>query len=154
MEDHVLKVNDKSTETKLPVYHGTVEKEFHLWELHVNAALRGKDMVEPLKEGPVKKMTSEKALSVIILALGDGPLRSIGDCNMAKESSDKLQHRKACKTMLNKLIVLNSLLITMFTNDTTVRDHVAHLESQPSRLAAMRSSFEESLEVAILLSST
>lgn len=79
-------------QTKLPIYHGTIEKS-HLWELRMQAALGRKDLIEALEERMIDKKTSEKARSIIIPALGDSTLRSIQDCDTSKAACDKFQHR-------------------------------------------------------------
>lgn len=119
----------------------------------MKAALHGKDPIEALEEGPVDRKTSKKALSIINPTLGDNPLQWIQNCDTAKKARDKLQQRHAGKTIANKLGALSSLLNSKYKNNTDVRDHVPHLEFQFSRLAAMRSTFDELLKVAILLSS-
>lgn len=52
-EDHTIEMHDKKKESMLSVYYCTIEKDFHLWELHVKAALHRKDLIEAREERPV-----------------------------------------------------------------------------------------------------
>lgn len=94
----------------MSIYHGTIEKEFHLWERRMKTALRRKGLTEALREGPVCKKTLGNVLLIISAALDDNPLRYIQDCDMAKAAWDKVQHRYVDRTTVNMLGVFNSLL--------------------------------------------
>lgn len=55
--------------------------------------------------------------------------------------------------MVNRLTALNDLLSTKLKVNEQMVDHIAHLESQFSRLATMGSKIEEQMRVTVLLSS-
>lgn len=82
-----------------------------------------------MTEKSVESEKTEKALLVITLALGDNPLRSIEECQTAKEAWKNLQQRYAGKTMINKLGLLNNFLNKNFTQGTNMGDLTAKLES-------------------------
>lgn len=71
--------------------------------------LRGKDIITALTQDTVERKTSQKVLTIIISALEDDPLRSIQECEIAKEAGNKLQQRYAGKTMIKTLGLLNNL---------------------------------------------
>lgn len=59
------------------MFTGDAGNDFHLCALRVKASLRGRDLVVALDDGEVDGTITKKALSIIILTVGDIPLRSI-----------------------------------------------------------------------------
>lgn len=144
---------DEKYDMKVPHFNGTREDDFQLWSLRIKAALRSRELASALIDEAVETKVNEKAMTIIITALGDNPLRAVQECLTAKAVWNKLQGRYAGQSMVNKLSVLNTLLNMILKKSSNMRDHIAILESQFSRLATMGSNLEESLKVAILLSS-
>lgn len=97
--------------------------------------------------------TPEKDLFKIISSLNEKFRLSIQAPDRAKVALNRVQYGYAGKTMLKKLKAVESLLETKFKNDKDVEDNVVLLELHFSRWASSRSRSEESLNVAILLSS-
>lgn len=114
---------------------------------------RGRELSAALTNENQEKIVNERALSIIISALGDNPLRAIQHCESAKEAWDKLESRYAGRTIMNKLGSLNTLLSMNLGTDTEMGDHVSLMESQFARLASMGSMIDEEMRVAILLTS-
>lgn len=93
-------------------------------------AFSEKDLVQHYKNDRLIGKHPRGALLIIILALDDSPLRSMQDCDTIKAAWDRLQLRSAGQTMMNQLGAPNNLCTTTYKNDTDVRNHVRHLESQ------------------------
>lgn len=109
---------------------GNAGGHFKLWELRVKAASSGKDLATALAEDLVDNRVGEKDLSMIISALGDNHARENQECPTAKEAWNKLQHRYAGKSMMNKLALLDNVLNNRFGQVFNMGDHIAMTESQ------------------------
>lgn len=70
-------MSEERYDNKLPVFNSGVQEDFSLWELRVQAALRGKELIEALFTDDVGKRTTDKAMPIIIASLGNNPLRTI-----------------------------------------------------------------------------
>lgn len=73
-------------EEKWPLFNGTNHDDFLLCTLRVTSALKSRELQEVLDNENVELIKSEKVLNVIIMRLGDNPLRAIQDCLDAKSA--------------------------------------------------------------------
>lgn len=144
---------DYRLEGRLLIFHGSNDDHFWPWELRVKAVLWGEDIIEAIFNKDVDRRTSEKELAVILSSLGDEPFGAIDVCKTVIEALEKLFSRYVGKSMINKLILLKHLLNGKVKFGDQMGDHVAQLECQFSRLAAVGSTVEEQMKVQILLSS-
>lgn len=73
-------VGNEKFEIKLPTLNGIVGEDFQLLELRVKTAIWGKDLDDTPSEETSDKKSTQRALSEIISALDDNPLRAIQKC--------------------------------------------------------------------------
>lgn len=143
---------DDILEARLCTFYRNDGYDFWLWELRVNAVLRGKNLVDPLTNKEEQMKSSERELAVIESTLGDNPFRAIQDCETAIVAWERHQSWDAGKSMINRLMVLNIFPNIRLRSNNEMVDHVTQLKSQLLRLAAMGSVIEERMKIAVLLS--
>lgn len=127
--------------------------DFHLCSLRMKAVPRGKKIVHAILDDGVSTDISEEALSLIISALANKPLRAVQSCSTAEDAWEKLQSGYAGKAFYNKVGVLNGILNLNFKRKLKTGDHLSKLQTSFSRLAAMSHPVPESTQVAIFVSS-
>lgn len=125
---------NETFDSKLPVSHGAARDDFALWQLRVQVSLRGKDVIAVLTEDNMERRDNEKEISMFIAALGYSTLRSIQNYTNDEEVYTRLQQMSACRKTMNKLSVLNILLITRYDRKMDMADDTARLELQCLRL--------------------
>lgn len=84
-------------------------------------------------------------------SLGDGPLAVVQSVTDVSEILLKLGGRYASASQNNKINVLTTLLNKKMAPNGNIFDHVAEMEGLFTRLEAMSFSFDENLQVAMLL---
>lgn len=72
---------------------------------------------------------NDKALSIIVRALGDNPLRGVQACESAKDLWERLSERYAGKMVVNKLGLLKNLVNTRLKRGENIGDHIAVFEA-------------------------
>lgn len=80
-------------------------------------------------------------------------MRAVQHCRKAKDMWDKLQERYEGKSVLSKLSLIKNLLNMKYGREQNMKDHVAILESQFARLAAMNTEYDDATKLAIMISS-
>lgn len=115
--------------------------------------MRSRELGSAFTEDDMATNVLEKALSIVIHALGDNLLRTIPGLENCQRGMGQNATKVCRKTMINKLSISNTLLNKNFTNGEDMGDDVVSIESQFSRLASIGSTINESMKVAILLSS-
>lgn len=59
-------LRDENFEPIIPVFNGSSEEDFHIWELHIKAVLIGKDLINVIAGKVAEKIITQKALSITI----------------------------------------------------------------------------------------
>ena len=153
--------------TPIPKFNDATSDSFHLWQLRMRAVLHHKGVL-PLVEGtavsPGETATEEqkaaheklraKAVAVLILGLGDRPLKAVQkDAGNPATLWKRLSSRYASKTTSTKLMLLNEVFTHKFSAGTALADHIADLELVFTKLSAAGHDLDELLQVSALLSS-
>lgn len=96
--------------------------------MRVNVALKSRELSSSLASGDLENNVSERALAIIVSALGINLLRAAGSYALAKAVRNELQKRYTEKAMVNKLITSKTLLNTKVSKDGSMGDHIAKVE--------------------------
>lgn len=64
-------------DSKVPRFNGTIEDDFYLWWLKVEAALERRKLATTLCDEEAEARVDKKAREIIIAALGNNPFREI-----------------------------------------------------------------------------
>lgn len=107
-------------------------------------------------DGAVKaayNKNSSKALSHIVLAVGDELLYLITECETAKEAWDKLSKHFERDTLANKMFLKKRYFRSVMSESTTVEGHLKNMKDLTNRLAAIKSPIAEEDQVVTLLGS-
>lgn len=139
-------------EAKLARFDGTNEDEFNVWCLRVRAALGSGEPATSLIDEEVDDSVNEKTLAIIMLTLGNNFLRAIQECTTAKSEWSKLHDKYACRTMINELGVLNTLINMSHKVNENMRDQAASPECQLTKFAIIQVIIEMSMRVGNILS--
>lgn len=75
---------DEKFETSVPQFNGDLNHDLHLWSIRVKVVPPRKELYMALSDETMHSDKNEKALSLIMSALGDHPLRMILECLSAK----------------------------------------------------------------------
>lgn len=76
--------NDEKYEPRVPKFYGNTEDDFHPWSVQARAALKEKELLAAVTDESVDLKMNERALALIIMALGDNLQRCIRECKAAK----------------------------------------------------------------------
>lgn len=120
-----MTVREEKFEIKLPMFNGTVGEDSQHWELRFKTTLRGWDLIDALIEDAIDKTSTQKALSIMISALGDNPLKAIQECETTYSALQKLHHIYAGRSFINQLSALKHLLSYSYNADVDMADHIA-----------------------------
>lgn len=104
-QEAVNKRTEEKLETKHPAFNGELHEGLVLWQLRVEAAVRGKELIDTPTDKTVKGNAKDDAMLMLIAALGDSLLRTVQICVTPKETWSKFQNRHAGGTSLNKCSV-------------------------------------------------
>lgn len=80
------------------------------WAIWVNTALNGRELSGAIIETSVKTKTNERSLLLMVRTAGDNTLKTVQECELARDVWEKLPKRYARKTVTKKLTLLNILL--------------------------------------------
>ena len=150
-------------ELRVPKFRGSEHEDFELWSLRLSSVLESKDLagvVYDASEVPEDATAEEKAVyqrklrkarAIIITSLGDKPLRVVQSVEHPKEMVQKLIERYAASTTANKIAVMTSLIHTRYDGVKDMGEYISEMESLFNKLAAMGSSVDSDMQVAILL---
>ena len=156
--------DNKSFGFRVEKFHGRENEDFGLWQIRVLAMLEGQDLSGVVMgDEPVPESTEgsdeykiyldkiRKARAVIVMALGDRPLRAVQTAEGPMEMWSKLHERYAGSTTASKIGVLTTLMNTRYESGEDIRDYIAKFETMFNRLEIMGSHIDEAMQVAILL---
>lgn len=126
---------DERFESKVSVFYGKDQKALHLWNSRVITALKRRELISAIADKSEESEMNENALSVIVYALGDNPLRALKGCELTKELLENTQERYAGKTVINKTTLLQNFFNMTHESLENMGDYVAILKSQFARLS-------------------
>lgn len=109
--------------------------------------------MKTLSSDTTETKSSEEALAIITLALGDNPLRSIQNCDTALETWNRLQISYTGNFTVTGLNVLNTLLNKKLASEEKMGDHIASLELLHARWAVMQFPVVETIKITMQFSS-
>lgn len=96
---------------KVPKFNLLKNDEFYLWCLRMKDASRGKKVPSAMLKDAVTADITDDALSLVIRALRDNPLRAVQRSTTTKDAWGKLRMMYARKIIFNRLGVLSNLSI-------------------------------------------
>ena len=147
---------------KLVKFNAKRDEDFDLWRTQLEAHLESRGVMEVVSTNCVgvttdKEMVEKKmvtARSIIIQALGDKPLRTV----MAEKKNpfvmwNKLCDRYATATATKRVKLQTRLHQMHFTGSKSMSEFVDEMEAIFNRLESMQCEVQETMKVAILLSS-
>ena len=155
---------EEKDKLKIRPFDGRENDDFQLWTLRIESFLEGCGLADQIRQVAVHLspgdegyekflLNSKKAKAIMVQALGDRALRSVQTARSPLEMWTKLQQRYAAQTNCSKISILSGLMNKRYKPGTDMSDHVAELESDVNRLAAMNCVINEDLQVAILITS-
>lgn len=59
---------------RIAIFYGKDGEDFQLLALRIRTALRGKELIDAIKDGQVKEGVNQNSLSIIVPVLVDNPL--------------------------------------------------------------------------------
>ena len=151
---------------KVVKFHGKKDDDFALWMLRMEAVLEVKELMGIVDgtEGSPEEDDEEalsafnikvrKARALLINSLGDRPLRAVQKAKRSPKGMwKKLHDRYATSSSASRIQVHMALHSKKLKPDEVMEDFIDGFESLFERLAAMDYEIEESMKVAMLLSS-
>ena len=96
---------------------------------------------------------SQKAFSIIVMAVSTPQLYLITSCEEPKEAWDKLREHFECKTLANKLFLKKQYFRTQMQEGASIDAHLKHMKEITDRLAAIGAPISEEDQVVTLLGS-
>lgn len=147
------KMFDSKLESKLAVFNGEPHADFRLWQLRVEAALRGKEVIAALTDENANQSTKEQATTMLVAVFGNSPSMR---CRVVQ---DQRKCGLSCRTVMQrepsikKYSVLFNFPNMRYNGKTNMANHIVNLESQCKRLETMRLMLKDSFEVTIFISS-
>lgn len=109
---------------KIQPFNSTKQDDFQIWELRWNAALQSRKLSEAMTEDGFEKNVNEKALGILISALGNNSLQALEQRKTANDSGGKLERRYAGKTVMNRLESLRTVFNMKCEGRTLLEDHL------------------------------
>lgn len=122
-------------------------------KLRLRAALKEKILLAFSKQNLECKM-SDKALPIIVASLRRNLLQTIQNCKTAKQAWRKFQECYPTQTFMNYFWLLKTKLNTRYRDEMNMSNHVSKMKSQLTKLAAMGSLVDASMNAATLITSS
>ncbi|KAH9762600.1 Integrase catalytic domain-containing protein [Citrus sinensis] len=150
--------------SKFQVEKFTVENDFHLWCLKMRALLVHQGLEEtlgdPRSEKKPSKLSGEemqdaldKAHSTLILSLGDGVLREVGDQTTAAGLWKKLEDLYTKKSLTKRLCTKKRLYTLQMEEGSSLANHIDNFNRIILDLEDINVKLEDEDKAIILLSS-
>ncbi|KAH9702699.1 hypothetical protein KPL70_010850 [Citrus sinensis] len=150
--------------SKFEVEKFTGENDFHLWRLKMRALLVHQGLEEtlgdPRSEKKPSKLSDEemrdaldKAHSTLILSLGDGVLREVGDQITAADLWKKLEDLYTKKSLTKRLCTKKRLYTLQMEEASSLATHIDNFNRIILDLEDINMSLEDEDKAIILLSS-
>ncbi|KAH9646639.1 hypothetical protein KPL70_024932 [Citrus sinensis] len=150
--------------SKFQVEKFTGENDFHLWRLKMRALLVHQGLEEtlgdPRSEKKPSKLSEEemqealdKAHSTLILSLGDGVLREVGDQTTAAGLWKKLEDLYTKKSLTKRLCTKKRLYTLQMEEGSSLANHIDHFNRIILDLEDINVKLEDEDKAIILLSS-
>ena len=150
--------------SKFEVEKFTGENDFHLWRLKMRALLVHQGLEETLGDPRSEKKPSkfndeemqdalDKAHSTLILSLGDGVLREVGDQITAADLWKKLEDLYTKKSLTKRLCTKKRLYTLQMEEASSLATHIDNFNRIILDLEDINMSLEDEDKAIILLSS-
>ncbi|KAH9670747.1 hypothetical protein KPL70_017094 [Citrus sinensis] len=150
--------------SKFEVEKFTGENDFHLWRLKMRALLVHQGLEETLGDPRSEKKPSklfdeemqdalDKAHSTLILSLGDGVLREVGDQTTAAGLWKKLEDLYTKKSLTKRLCTKKRLYTLQMEEGSSLATHIDNFNKIILDLEDINVSLEDEDKAIILLSS-
>lgn len=152
----MVNTDDESNEAKIPKFNGRPNEDFLLWRYRLEAALKGKGYWDQLKAEGCKSDIKDKAIMIIVGALGDTALRV---CLPAKDDPSKmiklLESTYASNRAASKIFVLTSVFGKRWDGNRSMSKYIDEFNQLFTQLATMGKDamIPEKLRAPILLAS-
>ena len=142
------------------------EVNWSTWKFQIKHLLLAKDLwglVDGTEPMPTEEASaaakadyrkrSQKAFSVLVLAITPSQLYLVTSCERPKEAWDALRNQFERDTLANKLLLKKQYFRLEMKEDTSIEQHLKHMKELTDRLAAMGAPIAEEDQVVTLLGS-
>ena len=158
----------KEEKLSVPKFNDTPTKSFHLCKSRLEAVLETKHCLKVVEKSEVRPLHKDlnavelqesfdkrkkKAAALIIIALGDKPLKVVQENSKSVFDVEKLITRSAGKTTGNKLTLLNEVFSKSFLTEEIMCDYIRDLETAFTKLENAGIPLTDIIQVALLLGS-
>lgn len=144
-------------------FNGRDNEDFGIWAVRVMAVLEGEGLADVVigEETPPEDVTSavysaylkkaRKARAILVMGLGNKPLRVVQNSADPYTMWSKLHERYAATTTANKISVLTNLMNMRYIPGKDMGEYLCEFETLFNRLECMGSPQSDDMQVAILL---